>query len=156
MLSDLAGLVRVLADYRVRFVVIGGVAVAAHGFVRATEDIDVVPDPDRDNLDRIANALVFLDARLAANPDQAIGHAERSALHRGRNLTVTTRLGDVDVVQRLPGVPAYGELAVAAERTSLGGVALDVASRTHLIAMKEARGSAQDRADLERLRPPAG
>ncbi len=42
MLPDLAGLVGVLADYRVRYVVIGGVAVAAHGYVRATEDVDLV------------------------------------------------------------------------------------------------------------------
>jgi len=156
MLPDLAGVVRALADYRVRFVVIGGVAVAAHGYVRATEDVDVVPDPDRDNLDRLGNALVSLDARLLSDPSRTIGPAERQALYRGRNLTLTTRLGDIDVVQRLPGVPGYAELAADAERSELGGVPLDVSSREHLIAMKEARGSAQDRADLERLRPPAG
>src|SRR4051812_40170228 len=120
MLPDLAGLVRVLADYRVRFVVIGGVAVAAHGYVRATEDLDVVPDPDRDNLARLGNALVSLHARLAADPRRELGPAERQALYRGRNLTLTTRLGDVDVVQRLPGVPGYDALVTDAGRSDLG------------------------------------
>ena len=154
MLPDLAGLVRVLVAYHVRFVVIGGVAVAAHGYVRATEDLDVVPDPDRDNLDRLGNALVSVDARLAAYPRRVLGPAERTALYRGRNLTLTTRLGDLDVVQRLPGVPGYAALAADAEPSSIAGVALYVCSRAHLIAMKAARGSAQDRADLERLQAP--
>lgn len=151
MLPDLAGLVRVLGDYGVGFVVIGGVAVAAHGYVRATEDLDLVPDPDRENLDRLGNALVALDARLAADPRREIGPAERRALYRGRNLTLSTRLGDVDVVQRLPGVPGYGPLVADAERVRLGTVDVAVCSRAHLVAMKAARGSAQDRADLERL-----
>ena len=93
MLPDLAGLIGVLAEYRVGYVVIGGVAVAAHGYVRATEDVDVVPDPDRENLDRLGNALVSLDARLTADPAREIGPAERQALYRGRNLTLTTRAG---------------------------------------------------------------
>jgi hypothetical protein len=153
VLADLAGLVRVLGEYRVDFVVIGGVAVAAHGYARATEDLDVVPDPDRANLDRLGNALVTVNARLAADPSRELGPAERLALYQGRNLTLTTRLGDVDVVQRLPGVPGYAALAADAEHSSIGGAAIAVCSRAHLIAMKSARGSAQDRADLERLQP---
>src|SRR4051812_15915753 len=154
MLPDLAGLVRVLGDYRVEFVVIGGVAVAAHGYVRATEDLDLVPEPDRDNLDRLGNALVSIDARLASDPRRELRPAERTALYRGRNLTLTTRLGDLDVVQRLPGVPGFAALAADAEHSSIGGVAIAVCSRAHLIAMKAARGSAQDQADLEALRSP--
>jgi hypothetical protein len=76
------------------------------------------------------------------------------ALYRGRNLTLTTRLGDVDVVQRLPGVRGYAALAAEAEHSSIGGVTIAVCSRAHLVAMKAARGSAQDRADLERLQSP--
>jgi hypothetical protein len=76
MLPDLAGLVGVLADYRVRYVVIGGVAVAAHGYVRATEDVDLVPDPDRDNLDRLGKALVSLDA--GSRPSRAAGSVPSS------------------------------------------------------------------------------
>jgi hypothetical protein len=106
VLPDLAGLVRVLGDYRVEFVVIGGVAVAAHGYVRATEDLDLVPDAGRDNLDRLRNALVSIDARVASDLQRELGPAERLALYRGRNLTLTTRLGDLDIVQRLRASPA--------------------------------------------------
>ena len=40
----------------VRFILIGGLAVGVHGVVRATRDMDIVPDPDPTNLERLAAA----------------------------------------------------------------------------------------------------
>jgi hypothetical protein len=151
MLPDLAGLVSALNAGEVRFVVIGAVAVGAHGRIRATQDLDIVPEPTHWNLDRLGNVLVSLDARLAANPQRTIDTELRQALARGRNLTLMTRLGDLDIVQRLPGVPAWSELIRDAEQTNIGGAPLAVCSREHLIAMKQARHSLQDRADIEAL-----
>jgi hypothetical protein len=151
MLQDLAGLVSALNAGGVQFVVIGGVAVGAHGHIRATEDLDIVPDPDRENLDRLGNVLVGLDARLTSDPERGIDPEIRRSLYQGRNLTVATRLGDLDIVQRLPGIPAWEELAGDAEATSLGELPLRVCSRAHLIAMKRARASLQDQADIEAL-----
>ena len=151
MLPDLAGLVSALNAGDVEFVVIGGVAVGAHGHIRATEDLDIVPDPGRDNLDRLGNVLVGLDARLASDPGRGIDPEVRRSLYQGRNLTVTTRLGDLDVLQRLPGVPAWNELATDAEETSLADQPVSVSSRAHLIERKRARASLQDQADLKAL-----
>jgi len=150
MVVDLAGLLRSLNDGGVRFVVIGGIAVAAHAVVRATEDVDIVPDPTPDNLDRLCAVLATLDARLLGNPDRG-GDAEvRGALGRGRNL-VTTALGDLDVVQRLPGVPSFRDLHADAWRARLFEVEFAVCSREHLITMKRASGRAIDLEDLDRL-----
>ncbi len=151
MVPDLAGLIAALNAGEVRFVVVGGVAVGAHGHIRATEDLDVVPDPDPENLDRLGNVLVGLDGRLASDPNRGIDTELRRALYAGRNLTVTTRLGDLDIVQRLPGVPPWPALVGDAERTTLGEERVVVCSRAHLIAMKRARASLQDQADLEAL-----
>jgi predicted nucleotidyltransferase len=151
MLPDLSGLLRSLVEADVSFVVIGGIAVAAHAAVRATEDVDVVPDPARENVARLLDLLDRLEARLVLNPARGIDARVRELVHQGRNLTVTTKLGDLDVVQSLPGVPAYEELATDAVVVELHDVRFRVASREHLIAMKRARGSALDQADLERL-----
>jgi hypothetical protein len=151
MLPDLAGLVGALRDGGVRFVAIGGIAVAAHRVLRATEDLDIVPDPAPPNIDALANALVALDARLLQNPHRGVDPEVRTALRRGRNLTVTTRLGDLDVVQRLPGVPSFEILDADAWDATILGVRFRVCSREHLIAMKRARGTSLDLADLERL-----
>jgi hypothetical protein len=156
MLPNLAGLIGALNDGDVRFVAIGGIAVAAHRVIRATEDLDVVPDPATKNVDALADTLVALDARLLRNPDRGVDEEVRSALHRGRNLTVTTDLGDLDVVQRLPGVPPFAALDAEAWEAVVLGIPFRVCSRAHLVAMKQARGSALDRADLERLLEPNG
>ncbi len=151
MVTDLGGLLARLADPRVRFVVIGGIAVAAHAYVRATEDLDIVPDPTRANLDALADLLVSLDARLLRRPQQQIGSEIRQQMHQGRNITVTTPAGDLDIVQRLPGVPPFPELNADSWEAELGAARFRVCSRTHLIAMKQARGTAIDLADLEHL-----
>jgi hypothetical protein len=123
MLPDLAGLLTALHDGEVRFV-IGAVAVGAHGHIRATQDLDVVPELRQANLDRLGNPLVTLDARPSADQRLGIDAELRHALYAGRNLTLTTRIGDLDIVQRLPGVPPWSELIADAEQTSLGGVPL--------------------------------
>jgi len=151
MVADLAGLLRSIAEGDVEFVVIGGIAVAAHSVIRATEDVDIVPSPDTASLDRLCDVLTSLDARLLLHPERAIDDEVREALRAGRNLTVTTVLGDLDIVQRLPGVPPFAELRKDAMDVELFGVRFPVCSKEHLIAMKRARGSALDAADLERL-----
>lgn len=150
-LPDLTALLRALSEAGVEFVVVGGVAVAAHEYVRATEDVDLVPAPEHDNLDRLANVLVTLEGRLTLNAERAIGDSERQALLQGHNLSVSTRHGDLDVIQRLPGVPGYAALHADAIRVELDEVELAVCSREHLMSMKRARGAPIDIADLERL-----
>ena len=51
----------VLAEHRVDYVVVGGVAVQVHGHVRMTNDLDLIPAPDRANLTRLAEALNELE-----------------------------------------------------------------------------------------------
>ena len=150
-LPDLRGLLEALHAAGVDFVVIGAVALVAHRRVRTTEDLDIVPDPTPENREKLVTVLVRRHARLALEPGRALGERERRALVLGRNLSVTTDLGDLDVVQLLPGVPGYGELAARATSIDFGGVPVRVCSLEHLIAMKRARGSRQDLADLELL-----
>lgn len=150
MLADLGALISALRD--VRFVAIGGVAVAAHGYIRATQDLDIVPDPEAENVTRLLHALRVMNARLSANPTRGMSDpGVLSALQNGRNLTLTTDVGDLDVVQRLTGVPPWAALARRAETTSLGDVTFRVCAREDLLAMKRARAGAQDLADIEAL-----
>ena len=133
---DLRGLLAALNDGEVRFVLIGGVAVGAHGYVRATEDVDIVPDPSPENVRRLG----------AFVPRE---HNERLA--RGESITLDTGKGALDIVQRAPGVPRFAELDSAGVEADLLGVPVRVCSLAHLRVMKQARGASQDLADLERL-----
>jgi hypothetical protein len=68
-LPDIPALLNVFVRHRVSFLVIGGAAVAHHGFVRATKDLDVIPSPDADNLARLHDALMEVEARPLALED---------------------------------------------------------------------------------------
>lgn len=149
---DLHALLSCLHEHKVRFVVIGGVAVGAHGYVRGTEDLDLVPDPDPPNLGRLVEALSELDSTLPTAEGKPFDPAiHAGVIRRGGNVTADTRFGGLDVVQRARGVPGYSELQKDAIESELLGVPVRVCSLTRLREMKEAQGRTQDRADLENL-----
>lgn len=149
---DLRALLEVLSEAEVRFVVIGGVAVAAHGYVRGTEDLDLVPDPDPDNLERLTEALRTLDATLPTVSERHFDPAtDAGVIRRGGNVTAMTRFGELDVVQRARGVPSYSQLDKDAVDSELLGIPVRVCSLARLREMKEAQGRTQDQADLANL-----
>jgi hypothetical protein len=71
----------------------------------------------------------------------------------GGNVRLSTELGELDVMQWLPGIGehAYGVRAPAAITATVDGVPVSVCSLEHLRQMKRAADRPQDRADLERL-----
>lgn len=149
---DLRSLLDVLHVHGVEFVVIGGVAVGAHGYVRGTEDLDVVPDPDPDNLDRLTVALQDLDSTLPTVGDRSFEPTtDAGVIKRGGNVTADTRFGGLDVVQIARGVPSYSQLAEDAVESELLGIPVRVCSLARLRQMKEAQGRPQDQADLANL-----
>ena len=149
---DLRSLLEALDEGGVRFVVIGGVAVGAHGFVRGTEDLDLVPDPDPENLERLAEALGKLESTLPSVEGRPFDVAtDAGTIRRGGNVIADTKFGGLDVVQRLRGVPEYSELARDAVDSDLLGIPVRVCSLARLREMKRARSGGQDRVDLENL-----
>ncbi len=148
---DIGATLRALHEGNVAFVLIGGVAVAAHGHVRGTEDIDLVPDPEPDNLLRLGNVLATLGARRLLGDGAPFGPDDHDALAAHRNLSVVTRFGPLDVVQRVPGLPGYSELAARAIAAEAFGVPLRVISKVDLIAAKRARSEPRDLDDINAL-----
>ena len=149
---DLRSLLAALHEDGVDFVVIGGVAVGAHGFIRGTEDLDIVPDPDAENLGRLSHALSRLESTLPTvgerpfNPETDFG-----VIRQGGNVTAMTAFGGLDVVQRAQGVPSYSQLAEDAVESELLGIPVRVCSLTRLREMKRAQNRTRDRLDLENL-----
>ncbi len=149
---DLRALLQALNDQDVHFIVIGGVAVGAHGYVRATMDLDLVPDPDPENLDRLIAALDSLQATLPTVGGRPFDPtSDAMAIRRGSNVTADTEYGALDVVQLAQGVPGYSELVRDAVESELLGIPVQVCSLTRLREMKQAQGRPQDQADLANL-----
>jgi hypothetical protein len=64
--------------HEVEYVVIGGIAVQVHGHVRMTNDIDLIPSPTPQNLERLASALEELEARVLNPGSEHLEIARRS------------------------------------------------------------------------------
>ena len=148
---DLRAMLESLHRHDVQFVVIGGVAVAAHGYVRGTEDLDLVPDPDPANLARLTDCLEELDSTRPTVGRAFDPSTDVAVIHRGGNVTADTRFGGLDIVQRAIGVPGYSELVRDAVESELLGVPVRICSLARLRGMKRAAGRDQDRLDLSNL-----
>lgn len=146
-----------MAAADVEFIVVGGLAVNAWGVVRGTKDVDVVVEPDVENLQRLAEVVVASGGHVQQG-EAFLGSpfSIAAALANGEQVPIETDLGRLDVVQGLEGVPDYEELRAQATQAEVLGVAVYICSLDHLKAMKRAAGRARDLADLEDLEAAAG
>ena len=140
-----------LVEAEVRFVLVGGLAVNAWGYLRATRDVDVVPDPDADNLAKLDALLEEMGGRVEVGGRLLEPSAISTFLRTGDRTLVATELGHVDVLQGVPQVPGYADLDAAATEVAIGGLAVRVCSLEHLLEMKRSSDRARDRDDLEAL-----
>ncbi len=153
-----------LAGADVRFVIIGGIAVGVHGYVRATKDLDIVPDPDHGNLARLARLLAEIGAEHVGlgdfSPEEfPLDPLDPDQLGQGANFRLNTNLGPLDIMQWIPGIdadPAYTVLARDAIAVTFRGHQLLVCGLDHLRAMKMAAGREQDVLDLRELEHRTG
>lgn len=140
-----------LIEAEVRFILVGGLAVNAWGYMRATQDVDVVPDPDRENLARLDGLLRELGGRVDVGGRLLDSDAISTFLRTGDRTLVRTELGQVDVLQGLPQVPRYEDLEKQAKEIDVDGLSVRVCSLDHLLEMKRASDRPRDRDDLEAL-----
>jgi hypothetical protein len=152
---DAYRLVGALAGHEVDFVVIGGVALQAHGHVRTTVDLDVIAAGTPENMRRLAGALRELDAKLRGTDADLLGLdlGDPDTLYDGGNFLMHTRHGDLDVfaVEQTPGAPArFEELRARAIAVEIRGTTLLVAHPDDLIGMKSAASRLRDRPEAKR------
>jgi hypothetical protein len=150
-------LFRALAQHKVRYVLVGGLALNLHGVERATMDVDLAIALDEANLAAaldVAEALELVPVapvalREAAHP------ATLERWRRDKNMIafgLRPQSGTgpvVDLLMKLP-FPFESLLQRAISRT-VGDVTVTVACVDDLIAMKKAAGRPLDLADVASL-----
>lgn len=144
-----------LEQGEVEFVVVGGIAGIIHGAARATYDVDVVYDRSPGNIDRLVAALAPHKPYLRGAPPGLPFRFDAATVKAGLNFTLTTALGDLDLLGEAAGAGNYKELVSHSERQIVFGVPCLTANLDKLIAMKRAAGRPKDFeaiAELELIR----
>lgn len=147
---DPMALLELLTDHDVDFVVIGGVAAAAHGSPVVTLDLDICYARHEDNLKRLTRALKEVHAQLRGAPDVPF-LLDAQSIERGDHFTFSTDLGPLDILGTPSGTKGYEQLAANAIIVDLDGPRVSICSLEDLIRMKETAGRAKDLLMLEHL-----
>jgi len=156
---SLEAIFRALNKAEARYLVVGGVAVIAHGYVRNTADLDLVLELEPENLKRALPALAGLGYRPRA-PVPILDFADpakRASWMREKGMLVFSLFSDehyrteVDIFVEHPFdfERAYAE---AFRQEMAPGLSATIVSRRELIAMKEKCGRPEDLLDVARLR----
>jgi predicted nucleotidyltransferase len=134
----------VLAGANVRFIVVGGLAAMAHGNARSTYDVDVVYARDRENIMLLASILSQHNPYLRGAPPGLPFIWDEKTIRMGLNFTLTTALGDLDLLGEVAGAGNYEQLLPFSEEMVLFGVKCRCATLERLIQMKRAAGRPKD------------
>ena len=135
---------RLLTQHQVEFVIVGGVAISAHGSSYLTYDLDVCYARERENLKRIAAALTPYHPRPRDLPADLPFVWDEQTLLQGTNFTLSTDLGNIDLLGEVAGLGVYEQAREQSVVMSLFGMQCLVLSLDALINTKRAAGRAKD------------
>jgi len=130
--EDVLAVARLLERHQVRYVLVGGYALAMHGYVRMTQDIDIAVAPDPANSARWVAALAHLPDQAAAEMIGEEDPFEGDHLH-------AIRINDeftVDVLPSVAGV-SFGQLETHAQTMVIDGVSIRVLDLEGLLLTKQ-------------------
>lgn len=140
--DDLTKLARALDNHGAKYALIGGYAIAAHGYNRFSEDVDILVDPSAENTPKWVAALCTL-------PDKAAAELESDPEVFEREGHYAIRINDEITVDVMPAAcgHSWDELSHYAIRIDLGeGVMASVLSLEGLLLTKEGMRD-RDKAD---------
>ena len=145
----------VLLKHGVPFCIIGGHAVGVHGFLRTTEDVDILFHRTPESEPRLVEALLAMNARWIADEiDPATGFerqvpVDAAYVSRQRMMILMTDLGFLDIFDYVPGLPSTPVAELINSALVVQGV--PYVSRDWLLKLKRAAGRPQDLRDITML-----
>lgn len=138
----------------VDFILVGGVAARAHGSARVTQDVDVSYSRAEPNLARLVTALAPLRPYLRGAPPGLPFEWSVATLRAGVNFTMTTAVGDIDLLGEIVGGGRYEDLLPHTIVVTVFAQEIRLLDLPSLIRVKRAAGRPKDLeviAELEAL-----
>jgi hypothetical protein len=143
-MTDYRELICRLLDYRVEFIIVGGLAARVHGSSRYTDDLDIVYDRESGNVARLVDCLASLSPYLRGAPPGLPFQWQTETIMKGLNFSLTTSLGPVDVLGEIVLGGNYDQLLPYSERLELFGRECLCLGIKRLIDVKLAAGRPKD------------
>lgn len=153
-MTDFTGLIRLLSENEVEFIIVGGAAATAHGSARLTLDLDVVYNRSSGNVESMVNALRSVQPYFRGAPPGLPFEWSVETIQKGLNFTLTTTLGALDLLGEIVGGGSYEQLLPDTIQIQVAGVECRCLGLQRLIAVKRAAGRPKDFetiAELERI-----
>ena len=151
VMLDPAPLLRLLTEKHVEFVIIGGLAMRAHGSAHLTEDLDICYSRAPQNLKALAVALAPVHPYLRGAPPGLPFRLDEATLQAGLNFTLTTNCGWIDLLGEVSGIGPYEKVAAQSVEQQLFDLPIRVLSLDGLITAKRAAARNKDRTHLFEL-----
>lgn len=146
-------ILQVLADQGVDYVLIGGLAATLHGSPHLTQDVDITPSRDYENLGRLSAALRQLHAKVRASGVEPLPFNHDAESLAGVGVwNLTTPWGDLDISFVPTGTQGFADLSRGAVPLRLGDVDVLVADLEDIIRSKQAANRDKDKLTLPTLR----
>ena len=146
--------IRSLDGAGVDFIIVGGLAATIHGSARLTQDIDFVYARTEPNVARLVDAFAPYDPYLRGAPAGLPFEWSTATVQRGLNFTLTTTIGDIDLLGEIVGGGDFDALAEDSVTVALFGCRCRCLDLPDLIRTKRAAGRPKDLeaiAELEAL-----
>jgi hypothetical protein len=144
MSTNYTGLLRLLADAGVEFIIVGGVAGIAHGVARFTQDVDVVYGRSPENIRRIVAAFDDKQPYPRGAPPGLPFIWDERTIQMGLNFTLDTSLGKIDLLGEIAGGGGYDQLLRYSAPKRAYGVECLCLTLDKLIEVKRAAGRPKD------------
>ena len=146
MSDDWFDLLQALVNAEARFLVVGAHAMAVHGVVRGTQDLDVWIEPTPANAERVWQALTVFGAPLTG-----LGVTRDDFVQPGAVIQIGLPPNRIDVLTAISGVPEFATAWRDRQVHAVRGCLVPFLGRKALVVNKRACGRRKDLADLEAL-----
>tara|TARA_R110001592_G_scaffold124001_4_gene332539 strand:- start:2842 stop:3288 length:447 start_codon:yes stop_codon:yes gene_type:complete len=141
--EDYKDMLLALSGEKVKYLLVGAFALAAHGIVRSTIDIDIWVSPEKDNTEALFRALVKFGA-----PVEQIAARDFESENVIYQIGVAPRR--IDIITTVSGL-RFDEVYPNSIEAELGGIVLRIPSISDLILNKKASGRPKDMLDVTEL-----
>jgi hypothetical protein len=141
--DDYKDMLHVLLDNGVKFLLVGAYAMGAHGYPRATGDIDIWVEPSPENSSRAYRSMVAFGAPLHEIDETTFAVP-------GVVFQIGVAPRRIDIITAISGI-GFGDAFQQRQIIEMEGLSIPILSLGHLIKNKRATGRDKDRLDADQL-----